>query len=78
MVPCTPDNLIFLLVFEEFYLHVSPCQRMLDVSRGQTTTESAAPMQAEARGCYPQRALTTLLQLFKERLILSKEKTRGE
>lgn len=37
-----------------------------------------APMQAEARGYYPQRALTTLLQLFKERLILSKEKTTGE
>lgn len=42
-VPCTPDNLLFLLAFEEFYLQMSPCQRMLDLSRGQTNAEPASP-----------------------------------
>lgn len=59
-------NLLSLLVSEEFYLQMSPCQRMLDLSRGQSTAEPAAPMQNTAQSYYPQRALSTRLQLFNE------------
>ena len=65
-------------MFEEFYLKKSPCQWMFDLSRGQTTAEPRALMQTETQSYYPQRALTTLLQLFNKLLVLSKEKQGSE